>query len=232
MFIGITYFLASLTLAILLPYLRGDKGNEHGDDSSIYRYPKNFSRVFLVMLPILGGITAFLYLSRPPIPHGGDFVAFNLFGLVMIGLPVLGHSYAERYRVNVDRRGLTVISLFGVRRVEFADIAEIATVHGKGVDYWLFSSTHQCLAKIGGSVGDFESLQNDVESGTRSASVMLYDFENLRGWQECTNDGRAAWRVSRGPALIRDRNRRVNLIIGAGAVLLTLMLAFQYFYLR
>jgi hypothetical protein len=35
-----------------------------------------------------------------------------------------------------------------------------------------------------GSVQNFSSLQDDVERGTRSNKVMVYDFETFQGWRE------------------------------------------------
>jgi len=105
-------------------------------------------------------------------------------------------------------------------------------MRGKGVDYWLFSPAGQCIAKIGGSVQNFNSLQDDVELGTRSKKVMLYDFDTLRGWQERANDPDDDWRKSKGPPLIRDRKRRVNIMIVIGVLLIAALIAYIHFYLR
>jgi hypothetical protein len=100
------------------------------------------------------------------------------------------------------------------------------------VDYWLFSANNQCIAKIGGSGQDFSSLQDDVEVATRSKKVMLYDFETLRGWQERVNDADDDWRKSEGPPLIRDRNRRLNVEMVAGGLLVAALVAYIHIYLR
>lgn len=135
-----------------------------------------------------------------------------------------------RYRVGTDPRGITVTSLFRVRSIPFTDIAAIATIRGKGVDYWLFSPNGQCIAKIGGSVQNFDSLQDDVELGTRSKKVMLCDLESLRGWQERTNDPADDWRKSKGPPLIRDRNRRINIMMVIGILLIAALVAHLRLY--
>ena len=98
----------------------------------------------------------------------------------------------------MDSRGVTVVSLFRVRRIEFADIGEIATVRGRGVDNYLYSPDHKCLAKLGGSIDDFDSLKDDVEYATRSRNVMLYDLDPARGWQERINEPNDMWRDSNG----------------------------------
>jgi hypothetical protein len=105
-------------------------------------------------------------------------------------------------------------------------------MRGKGVDYWLFSSNDKCIAKIGGSVQDFESLQDDVELGTRSKKVMLYDFETFQGWRERANEPDGEWQKSQGPPLIRDRNRRLNIEMVIGGLLVAALIAYIHFYLR
>jgi hypothetical protein len=183
------------------------------------------------MIPVLAGLTILVWSRGSLPPQGGELIALTLFAVAMIGLPAFGYAYTERYRVRVDGQGLTLVSLFRERRINFSDVGEIATVRGKGVDYWLFSRAHERLAVIGGSVEDFESPRNDVESATRSSSVTLYEFETLRGWQERANDLNDDWRKSKGPPSIRDRNRRVHILLAAAVVIIILLLAFQHLYL-
>jgi hypothetical protein len=217
MVVGPIFILTSVTLAILVPFLRRERSHDQ-DGNSVYRYSKKFGKFFLFMIPLMAGMMGFIWSTDPHPLHGKELVAFSVASGIFIGIPVFGYAYAERYQVAVDARGITVISLFGVHRVEFADIAEVATMRGNGVDYWLFSANSKCIAKIGGSVDDFSSLQHEVELRTRSIKVMLYDWKSLQGWQECSNDGKNTWRKSKGPPLIRDRNRRVNIEMVVGAV--------------
>jgi len=99
-------------------------------------------------------------------------------------------------------------------------------------DYWIFSPTGHCIAKIGGSVNDFDSLKSAVEFHTRSTKVLLHNWETFQGWQERVNDLGAHWRKSDGPPLIRDRNRRVNIMMVIGCLLIALLVAYTHFYLR
>jgi hypothetical protein len=185
------------------------------------------------MIPVFAGMAFIIYSSDSKPPDGLGLVVFGIFAAAMISFPIFGYAYAMRYRVSVDaRRGITIVSVFRSRFVAFSDIAAIATMRGKGVDYWLFSANNQCIAKIGGSVQDFSSLQDDVEVATRSKKVMLYDFETLRGWQERVNDADDDWRKSEGPPLIRDRNRRLNVEMVAGGLLIAALVAYIQFYLR
>jgi hypothetical protein len=119
-----------------------------------------------------------------------------------------------------------------VRFIAFNDIAAIATLRGKGTDYWLFSLNGRCMAKIGGSVQDFSSLQDDVELATRSKQVILYDWSTFEGWQERANDPHSDWRKSEGPPSIRDRNRRLDIEMVIGGLLVASLVAYIHFYLR
>jgi hypothetical protein len=171
------------------------------------------------MIPVMAGWMFIIWSSDSRPPQGLGLVIFGTFAVGMVGLPVFGFAYVQRYRVSVDPRGITVTSLFRVRFIAFSDIAAIATMRGKGIDYWLFSSNGRCIAKIGGSVQNFESLQHEVEFATRSKKVMLYEWQTLQGWRERVNDPADEWRKSEGPPLIRDRNRRVNIEMIAGGLL-------------
>jgi hypothetical protein len=198
----------------------------------VYRYSRTFGRFFLLLIPIFAGMVFTIYSSDSKPPQGSGLVVFSIFALTMLTVPIFGYAYATRYQVSVNPLGVTVKSIFSVRFIAFTNIAAIATMRGKGVDYWLFSPSGQCIAKIGGSIQGFESLQDDVELGTRSKKVMLYDFETLRGWQERGNNSNDEWRKSEGPPLIRDRNRRLNVEMVVGGLLVAALVAYIHFYLR
>jgi hypothetical protein len=229
---AISFIAVSLVIANVILFKGFSHGNEQTEEEHVYRYSKTFGKFFLFMIPLFAGIAFIIYSSDSKPPEGSGFAVFSVFAFAMVGFPIFGYAYATRYGVSVDARGITVFSLFRNRFVAFSDIAAIATMRGKGVDYWLFSSNDKCIAKIGGSVQNFESLQDDVELGTRSKKVMLYDFETFQGWRERVNDPDGEWRKSEGPPLIRDRNRRLNVEMVIGALLVVALIAYIHFYLR
>jgi hypothetical protein len=232
MIVGLTFILASLTLAIILPLLRGDQSHEQVGDSAVYRYSKKWGKLFLFMIPAMAGIMFSVWFTDPHPPHGVALIVFSAIWAAIVGVPVFGYEYTDRYRIIADSQGVTVVSLFKVRRIEFADIGEIATVRGRGVDYYLFSPDHKCLAKLGGSVDDFDSLKDDVEHGTRSRKVMLYDLDPRLGWQERANDPNDMWRASKGPRWLRDGERRGMIMMLIGGLVIALLVAYIQLFLR
>jgi hypothetical protein len=216
---AIAFLAVSLVIANVILFRGFSQSRDQIGEEGVYRYSKTFGKFFLFMIPVFAGMDIFIWFSDSSPPHGIGLVIFSAFAIAIVGLPVFGYAYVARYGVSVDSRGITITSLFRVRFVSFADIAAIATLRGKGVDYWLFSSDGRCIAKIGGSVQNFESLQDEVEFATRSKKVMLYDWQTFQGWRERANDPADEWRKSEGPPLIRDRNRRVNIEMIVGAVL-------------
>src|SRR5580698_9229245 len=232
MIVGLTYFLTSLTLAIILPLLHGDQNHEQIGDSAIYRYSKRWGRFFLFMIPVMAGMMVFIWSTDPHHPHGIALIVFGAVAVAFVGFPALFYAYCQSYRIIVDSRGVTVASRFRVRRIEFAKIGEIATVRGRGVDYYLFSPEHKCLAKLGGSVDDFDSLKDDVEHATRSRNVMLYNLDPALGWQERINEPNDMWRDSKGPQVLRDGEYRARIMMVIGILLIGLLVAYIHFYLR
>ena len=216
---AIAFLAVSLVIANIILFRGFSQNREQNEQDGVYRYSKFFSKFFLFMIPVFAGMDFFIWFSDSSPPQGLGLVIFGAFAIVIVGFPVFGYAYVARYRVRVDPRGIEVTSLLRVRFISFSDIAAIATMRGKGVDYWLFSPDGQCIAKIGGSVQDFDSLQGDVEFATRSKKVMLYDWQTFQGWRERANDANDDWRKSEGPPIIRDRNRRVNIEMIVGAVL-------------
>jgi hypothetical protein len=216
---AIAFLAVSLVIANIILFRGFSQSREQSDEQGVYRYSKFFGRFFLFMIPVFVGVDFFIWYSDSAPPEGLGLVIFSVFTTGIVGLPVFGYAYVMRYQVSVDPRGVTVTSLFRVRLIAFADIAAIATMRGKGVDYWLFALNGRCIAKIGGSVQDFDSLQDEVEFATRSKKVTLYDWQTFQGWRERANDPNDEWRKSDGPPLIRDRNRRVNIEMIVGAVL-------------
>jgi hypothetical protein len=229
---AISFMVVSLVIANVILFKRFSKNSQQSEEEHVYRYSKTFGKFFLFMIPVFVGMAFIIWFSGSKTPEGSDLVVFSAFGVVMVGFPIFGYAYATRYRVSVDPRGITLVSLFTNRFIAFTEIAAIATMRGKGVDYWLFSLEGKCIAKIGGSAQDFESLQDDVELGTRSKKVMVYDWGTFQGWRERVNDSDDDWRKSEGPPLIRDRNRRVNIMMVIGLLLIALLVAYIRFYLR
>jgi Bacterial PH domain len=229
---AISFMAVSLVIANVILFKGFSQRGEQTEEDHSYRYSRTFGKFFLFMIPVFAGMAFIIYSSDSKPPEGSGLAVFSVFAVAMVGFPILGYAYVTRYRVSVDARGITVVSLFRNRFVAFSDIAAIATMRGKGVDYWLFSPNDRCIAKIGGSVQNFESLQDDVELGTRFKKVMLYDFETFQGWREKANDSDDEWRKSEGPPLIRDRNRRLNIEMVIGGVLVAALIAYIRFYLR
>jgi hypothetical protein len=229
---AISFIAASLVVANVILFTGFSRSREPTEEEHVYRYSRTFGKFFLFMIPVFAGMAFIIYYSDSRPPEGLGLVVFSVFAMAMVGFPIFGYSYATRYRVSVDARGISVTSLLGARFIAFSDIAALVTMRGKGVDYWLLSPAGKCIAKIGGSVQDFSSLQDDVELGTRSRKVMIYDFETFQGWRERGNDPADDWRKSQGPPLIRDRNRRVNVEMVVGALLVAALLAYIHFYFR
>jgi hypothetical protein len=182
---ALIYILVSATLALLLQLLRHGKGHVELADCTVYRYSRNFARFYLLMMPIGWGMVAFIYSTDPrQSPHDIRFFVFVVLLVAMGCIPVFGYVYAASYRVRVDQLGIEYGSPFRVGRVEFASVGALATVRGRGIDYWILSPAQEGLAKIGGSVQDFESLRSDVEHATRSSKVALFEFDGLNNSQE------------------------------------------------
>jgi hypothetical protein len=216
---AIAFLAVSLVIANVILFRGFSQSREQSGEEGVYRYSGYFGNFFLFMTLVFAGADIFIWFSDSSPPQGLGLIIFGAFAIGMLGFPVFGYAYVARYRINVDARGITVTSLFRVRSISFSEIAAIATLRGKGVDYWLFASDGRCIAKIGGSVQDFDSLQDEVEFATRSKKVMLYEWQTLQGWRERANDPADEWRKSEGPPLIRDRNRRVNVEMIAGGLL-------------
>jgi hypothetical protein len=229
---AISFIAVSLIIANIILFKGFSKSNDESEEDHVYRYSRTFGKFFLFMIPVFAGMDFIIYSSDSKPPEGSGLVIFSAFAVAMVAFPILGYAYATRYRVSVDPRGITVNSIFGARFIAFGDIAAIATMRGKGVDYWLFAPSGRCIAKIGGSVQNFEALQDDVELGTRSKKVMLYDFETFGGWRERANEAGDDWRKSEGPPLIRDRNRRLNIEMVIGGLLVAALVLYVRFYLR
>jgi hypothetical protein len=230
--VAISFIAVSLVIANIIVFKAYFHSREQTDEEHVYRYSRAFGKLFLFMIPVMAGMMFVIWPTDTHPLRGGELVAFSMASSVFIGIPFFGYAFVIRYRVSVDNRGITVASLFKVRFIAFSDIAAIATMRGKGADYWLFSPNGRCIAKIGGSVLDFSSLQDDVELATRSKQVMLYDWNAFQGWQERANDPHGDWRKSEGPPSIRDRNRRLNIEMVIGGLLVAALVAYIHFYLR
>jgi hypothetical protein len=226
-------FLAvSLVIANVILFRGFSRSSWQNEEEHVYRYSKTIGKFFLFMIPAFAVMAFVIYSSESKPPEGSGLVLFSVLTIAMTAFPIFGYAYATRYRVSVDARGITIVSIFRSRFVAFSDIAAVATIRGKGVDYLLFSASNQCIARIGGSVQDFSSLQHDVERATRSTKVTLYDFATLRGWQERVNCDDGDWSKSEGPPLIRARNRRLNFEMVIGGLLVVALVAYIHFFLR
>jgi hypothetical protein len=221
---GITYILTSLTLAILLPFLLAGSGHEQIDDAAMYRYPKRACRFLLCLIPVYLVLMAVIYTKMTPSERmaDGSVTSMCMLGIMLVGFPILGYFYLDRYRVAVGNRSVTIKTIFRFRVIPLESIAQIVMVTERATDLFLFDGNNKVVAKFGGSLQDFESFLDTLEVHTRSSQVMLYRGIAGRGWKERVNDGSGLWVTSKGPAYFRAMGRREGIILGVGLSLIAI----------
>jgi hypothetical protein len=219
---GMTYILTSLTLAILMPLLLVGSGHEEIGGVSTYRYPKRVCWFFLGALPFYGvmGIFIFSTLSPKERTSVANVTAFGTAWTCILGLIVSAYFYFDRYRLQIDDHLLTIKSPFGRKVLELASVSQIAVLRGRATDLMLFNQENRVLAKLGGSLQDFDSFFSELKQRTRSPQVRLYKWDQSGQWKETANNGAEHWIDSDGPKRFRDMNRHVKyiLIIGISLV--------------
>jgi hypothetical protein len=221
---GMTYILTSLTLAILMPLLLAGSGHTEVCGVSTYRYPKRVCWFFLGALPIYGAMGAFIFSTMSPQDRGSvaGVAAFATVWACILGLIVFAYFYFDRYRAEIDDHLLTIKSPFGRKVIELAGVAQIAVLRGRATDLMLFDADHHVLAKLGGSLQDFDSFLSQLKLHTRSPRVMLYKWDQSGEWREAVNSGAEHWVDSEGPKRFRDMNRHVKYILIIGILLIAL----------
>ena len=217
MLAGLTPLVVSLALAVLLPFLTATQGHDATGDTETYRYSIRLERLFLAAIVVAGGALAAACTVVEPARRLPGWV-LPAAGLLAIGFIGIFQRYVSSYRVRIDAAVIRVSSAFGSRSVELAAIAAIGVARGRGVDLTLYGRDERCLATIGGSIQDFDSLLATLERRTRSPDVMLYRATGF-DIEEKPNDPRSAWRPSRGPAASRRRGWAGLAIIVAVVVL-------------
>jgi hypothetical protein len=218
MITGLTYLFTSLALVFLLPILRRGSGHEELGEVKIYRYSKNINRFFMLLIPVFV-IPATVYSPFPLGQPNSSLIAFAGFTIFMISLPTIIYLYFSRYRVRIDSTSINVLSIFGNKSIRFRLVSKIATYSNKSVDLWLYDESDKTLAKIGGSLQDFDFLLLDVEHNTRSPNVILFKGNAYTGWEEGPNTLPYHWQSSQGPAAWQNINRRVKWFCIAGLAL-------------
>ncbi len=89
---------------------------------------------------------------------------------------------------------------------------------------WLWDAHNHLLARIDGSVENFQSLLLAIEDRTRRQSVTFFEGNPLDGWKERRGHGeQGRWVVSKGPEPIRQRNHRIDILLAVGFVLIAAM---------
>jgi hypothetical protein len=205
---ALTYLFTSLTLVFLLPLLRRGSGHEEVGEVKIYRYSKNINRFFLLLIPLLA-VVATVFSPFPLGQPNSNFIAFAVFAIFTISLPTLLYLYFSSYRVRIDSAAIEILSIFGNKLISFQLVSQIATYSHKSVDLWLYDATDKTLAKIGGSLQDFDLLLSDVERHTRSPNVIRFVGDAYSGWKERPNTLPYHWKSSQGPVSWQNINRRV-----------------------
>ena len=220
MITGLIYLLVSVTLALLLSRLTSTREHEESGETETYGYSIQFGRFFLIAIVLAGLALAIVCMVWRPTGKGSYWVLPG-FAFLGIGLPSLFYAYVSSYHVRIDATRIEVRSSFGRRSVDLATIAAIGVARGKGVDMTLYGRDDRCLATIGGSVQDFESLLTTLERRTRSPDVMLY---RAAGFviEEKPNDPRVAWRPSKGPNASRRQGLILLAIVGVGILVIGL----------
>jgi len=219
---GMTYILTSLTLAILMPLLLVGSGHEEVSGVSTYRYPKRVCWFFLGALPFCGALGIFIFSTMSPQERTSvaNVAAFGTTWACILGLIVSAYFYFDRYRVQIDDHLLIIKSPFGRKVLELTSLAQIAVLRGRATDLILFNQDNRVLAKLGGSLQDFDSFLSELKLRTRSPQVRLYKWDQSGQWKETANIGAEHWVDSDGPKRFRDVNRHVKYILIIGILLI------------
>lgn len=224
MFTALTYLMTSLTLAILLPWAMAGSGHERFGDVGIYRYPKNVARVFLLLMPVYMALLGFVVLRDfRDDAFAANAFAYGTIAAVLLALLTLAYLYFNRYRVQIGAEALSICNIFHVKTVPLGQVAFMTSVRDKSECLAIYDASSVVLAKVYGSLQDFDGARCDIERFTRSPRVMLYRATPglLRlNWQEKANDASGLWVESRGPGSLAQAERRSGWLLAAGLVLI------------
>ncbi len=223
---GLVYLFTSITLAVLLPYLRSGSGHEQVGNRTCYRYPKNFCKFFLYAIPVIATLLVLPPFTVPPnerTSFGGIFYA--LVAVCSVGLIAIAYIFFDSYRVHLDDSALAVTTIFGDKAISLRASAQVATVEGKGTDLYLYDGGGKLLLHLDGSIQDFGYLLLEIEQRTRSQGVLLFRANDLEGWQQKPNIEHAFWQPSKGPHSAPNYKRSLAIVLVGLALILATLLA-------
>lgn len=193
-----------------------------------YRFPKWLAYAVAALIVLLVTISAYAVKAMPAtrVSVGGN--VFGLLGVCMLTFLMWVYLYVRRYRIQIENAAVIVRSAFLIKTIPLSSVAQVITVSTPrgGTVSWLVGKNDAVLAKVDGGLVGFEALLVDLGERLRPYQALFYRRGIWGAW-EMQVAGDSHWVPNEAPRLVRESNRRVNIIMVIGCTLIAIAVAFS-----
>jgi len=192
-----------------------------------HRFPRWFPFLLLAVLVMAFGGFARAILALGPFSGAAAYSALTLAGAAVFAFFAWSFLYAWRYSVQVVSGGVAITGVFLTHTIPLSSVAQVITASAprSGTDSWIVGKNDDCLAKLAGSLVEFEALLVELGQALRPYQVLFYRRDTWGSW-EMQVAGDTKWVQSEAPPLVRRSSRRLTRILVVGALLIALAVGF------
>jgi hypothetical protein len=190
MITGLSYLLASITIALLLG-LGSRQRHESRDDLDIYFYPRALLWALALLTPVPAMLGAFLYWTWSPTnkPTGvGLIVLIAVSGCAVLTFLCV-YWYTRMFRVELTDGALTITTWRGSRKIVLGDIVDVNVFDGRtvagGTKRLVVYLRDGRRLGITGTLTDFDDLAGSLQSqiaraqrGSNGSNAKSKDIED------------------------------------------------------
>lgn len=187
MITGIVYILTSVTLSLLLAFVRKKNQAEPcADDASVFRYPSAIFNVFLFPVSLLIGL--FMFVRVKPEDGNAAYIFISIFVFVFMSLQVLCYRYFKEFELIVGDNSIGISSIFGSRIISFHGIGVVEYVEGgKGRHILVLKDIHgKKIIDVSESMRNFEVLVTKVKEKACKAGA---EYKCRDRWGKWSKEG-------------------------------------------
>src|ERR1700761_896772 len=134
-----------------------------------HRFPRWFPFLLLAVLVMAFGGFARAILALGPFSGAAAYSALALAVAAVFAFFAWSFLYAWRYSVQVVSGGVAITGVFHTHTIPLSSVAHIITASAprSGTDSWILDKNDDCLAKLAGSLIDFETLLVELGQALR-----------------------------------------------------------------
>jgi hypothetical protein len=159
MVVGLTYLIASLTLALITLYVRSSNDEAAGDPDT-FRYGRRWGKVMLIVAALPVTVSAVIFALSHASLSDWRIIPCAAVPLFISGYLIYGYRYVKDFYIRATDVGLSIKAVWTTKHIRYESIRKVVLLHGgRGEDVLvLYGDKDKQLLRLSDSLDNLHGL--------------------------------------------------------------------------